>query len=338
MFAQLAFLRRPAAASRRAPRPGAAHSPRRQAPCGFSRRQNRSTIDPYGRVTVLDGLGTTIRTASLYGNPWTFTGRRLDGETGLMQFRFRYYDVGLGRFVSRDPIGYEGGGMGLYGAYFVPGGLDPSGLLEQPPQPTPPDRQAAEQAGVKGVVQPPGENRWKDRGMYFLYDLTLLPDKEYRQHVTTVVIFYSKPPRKELFRVETEFRDILRLGPKALGGVDEHAINVLETLREIKPTEPVCGFYAKWDGVFYEMAEKTPGKENERFKRGRSIQFGRMGQPWSEWGPDKVPEGTDMDKKGKPVMKILHAMAGVIDPDTGKLTFLEGHEPKPTPYTVLPAK
>ena len=45
-----------------------------------------------------------------------------------MQFRFRTYDVGLGRFVGRDPIGYEGGGLGLYGAYFVPDGVDPLGL------------------------------------------------------------------------------------------------------------------------------------------------------------------------------------------------------------------
>jgi RHS repeat-associated protein len=62
-------------------------------------------FDPYGKVTVLDGNGTP-RTVneSLYGNPWTFTGRRLDGETGLMQFRARMYDTGLGRFISRDPI------------------------------------------------------------------------------------------------------------------------------------------------------------------------------------------------------------------------------------------
>jgi RHS repeat-associated protein len=53
---------------------------------------------------VLDGNGTP-RTVneSLYGNPWTFTGRRLDQETGLMYFRNRMYDTGLGRFIGRDP-------------------------------------------------------------------------------------------------------------------------------------------------------------------------------------------------------------------------------------------
>ena len=60
---------------------------------------------PYGKVTVLDANGTP-RTVneSAYGNPWTFTGRRLDQETGLMQFRARMYSPDLGRFVSRDPI------------------------------------------------------------------------------------------------------------------------------------------------------------------------------------------------------------------------------------------
>ena len=62
----------------------------------------RYIFDPYGKVTVLDGSGnprTGNQTA--YGNPWTFTGRRLDGETGLMYFRNRMYSVDLGRFVSR---------------------------------------------------------------------------------------------------------------------------------------------------------------------------------------------------------------------------------------------
>ena len=41
--------------------------------------------------------------ASDVENPYTFTGRRLDAESDLMQYRNRYYDAGLGRFVSRDP-------------------------------------------------------------------------------------------------------------------------------------------------------------------------------------------------------------------------------------------
>ena len=54
---------------------------------GTGNAVERYMFDPYGKVTVLDGLGTTVRTASLYGNPWTFGGRRLDQEAGLMQYR-----------------------------------------------------------------------------------------------------------------------------------------------------------------------------------------------------------------------------------------------------------
>jgi hypothetical protein len=44
-------------------------------------------------------------------------------------FRARYYHAELGRFISRDPIGYVDG-MNLYRAYFVPAGVDPLGWLD----------------------------------------------------------------------------------------------------------------------------------------------------------------------------------------------------------------
>src|SRR6056297_621344 len=37
------------------------------------------------------------------------------------------YAPGVGRFISRDPIGYEGSPGNLYRAYFVPNGLDAEG-------------------------------------------------------------------------------------------------------------------------------------------------------------------------------------------------------------------
>ena len=43
--------------------------------------------------------------ASSVGNPYLFTGRRLDPETGLYFFRARYMNPVQGRFISRDPIG-----------------------------------------------------------------------------------------------------------------------------------------------------------------------------------------------------------------------------------------
>lgn len=50
--------------------------------------------DPFGRIVRQEG--TVV-------NPFTFTGREFDRETGLYYYRARYYDPGLGRFLSPDP-------------------------------------------------------------------------------------------------------------------------------------------------------------------------------------------------------------------------------------------
>ncbi|WP_371785161.1 RHS repeat-associated core domain-containing protein [Streptosporangium subroseum] len=56
--------------------------------------------------------GTTV-TGDPAGNGFTYTGREDDG-TGLLFYRARYYSPTLGRFISEDPIGVDGG-ANLYG-------------------------------------------------------------------------------------------------------------------------------------------------------------------------------------------------------------------------------
>jgi RHS repeat-associated protein len=60
-----------------------------------------------------------------------FTGREWDKETGLYYYRARYYDPKGGRFISKDPIGFEGGDVNLY--RYVGNDpvdwVDPSGLF-----------------------------------------------------------------------------------------------------------------------------------------------------------------------------------------------------------------
>jgi len=46
---------------------------------------------------------------------YTYTGREWDKETGLYFYRARYYDPTIGRFISKDPIGFAGGDINLYG-------------------------------------------------------------------------------------------------------------------------------------------------------------------------------------------------------------------------------
>ena len=65
--------------------------------------------DETGAVTDKYGYGAYGESAGLSGNPYRFTGRRLDPETGLYYFRACYYSAALGRFMQNDPIGYQGG-------------------------------------------------------------------------------------------------------------------------------------------------------------------------------------------------------------------------------------
>ncbi len=60
--------------------------------------------DPYGNVTIYDSDNQEISESAI-GNPYYYTGRRHDFESGLYYYRARYYDPTIGRFLQRDPIG-----------------------------------------------------------------------------------------------------------------------------------------------------------------------------------------------------------------------------------------
>jgi RHS repeat-associated protein len=74
----------------------------------------RYRYDAYGACAVLDADGSADSDGlSDVENPYTYTGRHLDLESDLIQYRNRYQSPTLGRFISRDPIGYAGG-INLY--------------------------------------------------------------------------------------------------------------------------------------------------------------------------------------------------------------------------------
>ncbi|MFC1524959.1 RHS repeat-associated core domain-containing protein [Planctomycetota bacterium] len=66
----------------------------------------RYSYDAYGNVTFMDANYNTIPQSAI-GNDYLFTGRRYDPETGLYFYRARYYSAEMGRFVNRDPVGYN---------------------------------------------------------------------------------------------------------------------------------------------------------------------------------------------------------------------------------------
>ncbi|MGA7218805.1 MAG: RHS repeat-associated core domain-containing protein, partial [Candidatus Sulfotelmatobacter sp.] len=61
---------------------------------------NTYTYDSFGKLTASTGTLT---------NPFQYTAREFDPETGLYEYRARYYDQSVGRFNSEDPIRFKGG-------------------------------------------------------------------------------------------------------------------------------------------------------------------------------------------------------------------------------------
>jgi RHS repeat-associated protein len=76
-----------------------------------------------------DSFGDLIASTGTITNPFRYTGREFDSETGLNYLRARYLDPNAGRFLAEDPIGF-GGGANFYG--YVQNNplifLDPMGL------------------------------------------------------------------------------------------------------------------------------------------------------------------------------------------------------------------
>jgi RHS repeat-associated protein len=90
--------------------------------------------DKHGNVVQrydYDSFGNLQQQGESIEQPFTYTARELDEETGLYYYRARYYDPQVGRFISKDPIGL-GDGPNVY-AYVQSNPItqkDPSGLVK----------------------------------------------------------------------------------------------------------------------------------------------------------------------------------------------------------------
>lgn len=75
--------------------------------------QERYEYTPYGVIAYF-APDFTLRSSSNYDTRYTYTNREWTLVAGLYYFRNRWYDAQLGRFCSRDPIGFEGSEWSLY--------------------------------------------------------------------------------------------------------------------------------------------------------------------------------------------------------------------------------
>ena len=98
----------------------------------------RYEYDAYGKPTYWEGDYEMELEATGIGNPYYFTGRRIDFvgvSVFMIQYnRGRFYDYKTGRWLNQDPIGYQDG-VNLY-AYVNSNPInraDPQGLTPQDP-------------------------------------------------------------------------------------------------------------------------------------------------------------------------------------------------------------
>ena len=90
---------------------------------------NHRVYDAFGRVVS--------ETNSAVDHLFAFTGRALDESTGLQNNLNRWFDAGVGRWISQDPIGFDGGDANLsrYVGNAPERSVDPTGLAESAPRP-----------------------------------------------------------------------------------------------------------------------------------------------------------------------------------------------------------
>src|SRR5690606_23243231 len=60
-------------------------------------------------------FGEVLENTNQWAQPFGFAGGLYDYETGLVRFGARDYDGRIGRWIQKDPIGFDGGDTNLYG-------------------------------------------------------------------------------------------------------------------------------------------------------------------------------------------------------------------------------
>jgi RHS repeat-associated protein len=117
---------------------------------------NTYSYDSFGKLTASTGT---------LANPFQYTGREFDFETGLYYYRARYYERDGGRFLSEDPVRLEAG-PNFY-SYVLNNPIlyrDPFGWKPGDPYPTAQD--AAVQA-LLDIIARSNENGWEYGGAIY---------------------------------------------------------------------------------------------------------------------------------------------------------------------------
>jgi RHS repeat-associated protein len=86
----------------------------------------------FGEPSIYNGAGEKIG-SSLIGNPWQYSSKRFDPESGFYNFGRRYYDPENGRWITADPAGLgDGPNLYAYLHHHPTYAVDLYGLEEEP--------------------------------------------------------------------------------------------------------------------------------------------------------------------------------------------------------------
>jgi RHS repeat-associated protein len=90
-----------------------------------------NTTGSLAQTYTFDSFGNQTASSGSLTNPFQYTARESDPETGLYYYRARYYDPTAGRFLTEDPLEFGGSGPNFYTYVFnsAINLLDPTGLL-----------------------------------------------------------------------------------------------------------------------------------------------------------------------------------------------------------------
>ena len=119
---------------------------------------NEITYDAFGNITLQTDSDVDFR--------FSYTGRELDSETGLYNYRYRYYDPAVGQFINEDTIGFAGGDSNLYRYvvnspvnYIDPFGLFTNGGVQVPTVSPPGTGTTISPSGTSPAIGIPSTNR-----------------------------------------------------------------------------------------------------------------------------------------------------------------------------------
>ncbi|KQC11076.1 MAG: hypothetical protein APR62_10650 [Smithella sp. SDB] len=91
---------------------------------------SKYSYDAFGNIT------NKLENTNLLNQPFTYVGQHgvMTEPNGFYYMKARYYDPTVGRFISEDPIGFDGGQVNLlaYVGNNPVNGIDPSGLMWKP--------------------------------------------------------------------------------------------------------------------------------------------------------------------------------------------------------------